>query len=541
MVWAVLLALLAAPAVAGESPAAPRKETVMVSMRDGVRLATDVYLPTGERPFPTILVRSPYNKDIGVGVGADGVKRSYAVAIQDTRGRSASEGENLPFDADGWDRHSDGLDTVNWLVRQSWCNGKIGTWGGSALAITQLLLAGTGTTNVTCQHLTVGAPSLYDDIVYPGGVFKKSLVEDWLRLTKFSTNALTIWTSHPNHDAYWRARELNGRYGRVNASAVHIGGWFDIFAQGTLDAYDGYQRQGGPLARGRQRLLLGPWTHGVLQDKAGDLTFPNGKKPPTASQDAWKWFDYQLRGATNVLGREPVVTYYVMGDVNDSTAPGNVWRTANQWPPVPAKPTWYYLHADRALTPQRSHRGAPLTYSYDPQNPAPTVGGPQLTIPAGPKDQRPLETRADVLAFSSEPLDKPLEVTGRVRVRLWAASDGPDTDFFAKLCDVYPDGKCFNVCEGQIRARHRQSFDREELLRPGRVYRFDIDLWSTSIVFNHGHRLRVLVTSSSAPGFDPNPNTGEPFRASARTRVARNTVYVDASHPSGILLPVVSN
>jgi putative CocE/NonD family hydrolase len=430
------------------------------------------------------------------------------------------------------------LDTVNWLRRQPWCNGKIGTWGGSAVGITQLLLAGAGTAPVTCQHITVGAPSLYHDTVWPGGVFKKSLVEDWLRLTKFNSNALVIWTSHPNHDAYWQNRELNGRYCHVNAPAVHIGGWFDIFAQGTLDAFNGYQNQGGKLARGRQRLLMGPWTHGVLQEKAGEFTFPGAKKPPTLSHDAWKWYDYQLRGLTNGLEREPAVTYYVMGDVSDTNAPGNIWRTANHWPPVPAKPTWYYLQADRSLQTRRPHPAAPLTFIYDPQNPAPTVGGPQLTLPAGPKDQQSLETRADVLVFTSEPLDKPLEVTGRVRVRLYAASDAPDTDFFAKLCDVYPDGRSFNICEGQLRARHRRSFAGEAKLKPGRVYPFDIDLWSTSIVFNRGHRLRVSVTSSSAPGFDPNPNTGEPFRANSRTQVAHNQVYLDAAHPSGVLLPL---
>jgi hypothetical protein len=170
----------------------------------------------------------------------------------------------------------------------------------------------------------------------------------------------------------------------------------------------------------------------------------------------------------------------------------------------------------------------------------PTLGGYQLTIPAGPKDQRPIEGRPDVLVFTSAPLAEPLEVTGRVRARLWVSSDAPDTDFFVRLCDVYPDGRSINICEGQLRARFREGFDREVPLRPGRVSPLDVDLWSTSIVFNRGHCLRVHVTSSSAPGSDPNPNTGDAFRARDYHRVARNVVYLDARRPSHVLLPVAA-
>lgn len=537
--YAPLLVLAWLSRLAAEpTPPPPAKQTVMVLMRDGTRLATDLFLPAGAGPFPTILIRTPYNKDAGAGLGAEGVRRGYAVVIQDTRGRFASEGSNLPFYGDGWDPYWDGFDTVAWLREQPWHNGKLGTWGGSAVGITQLLLAGAGTPGVTAQHITVGAPDLYEGI-YPGGVFKKSMIEDWLRLSKFSSNALPFWVSHPVRDAYWRARELEGRYALANAPAVHIGGWFDIFAQGTLDSFTGYQEHGGPRARGRQKLLMGPWTHGVLQDKAGDLTFPNGKKPPTDFHDTWKWFAHHLNGETNGVDTQPAIAYYVMGDTSDPTAPGNVWRTADRWPPVAARPTRFYLHEDRTLSRQPPGKAAPIAYTYDPNNPAPTLGGLQLTIPAGPKDQRPLEQRADVLVFTGEPLAAPLEVTGRVRVRLWASSDGPDTDFFARLCDVYPDGRVFNLCEGQIRARLRKSDTKEQLLKPGKVEPFDLDLWSTSVIFNRGHRVRLHVTSSSAPGYDPNPNTGEPFRASDRTRVARNTVYMDARRPSHLLLPVV--
>lgn len=516
-----------------------KKQTVMVPMRDGVRLATDVYFPEGEGPFPVILLRSPYDRKLGEGIAQDAARRGYVMVVQNTRGRFGSEGENLPFETDGWGKLRDGEDTVEWIARQPWCNGKIGTWGGSALGITQYLLAGTGTKKVTAQHITVGAPSLYHGVVYWGGVFRKAMIEDWLRISAFSPDALHLWTSHPTYDAYWRERDMTTRYRYTHAPAIHIGGWYDIFAQATIDAFVGMQTRGGPGARGKQKLLMGPWTHGVFQEKAGELTFPNAKNPPVTAHDIWKWFDHYLKGVDNGVDREPAVTYYVMGDVTDRSAPGNEWRTADRWPPVNATPTPFYLHPDRSLSVQKPEEGGMLSYTYDPKDPVPTVGGPRLTLPAGAMDQRRIESRPDVLVFTSEPLREPVEVTGRVKVILWASSDAPDTDFVAKLCDVYPDGRSINICEGILRARFREGFSREKLLQPGTPYRFEIDLWSTSIVFNKGHRIRVHITSSNAPAFDPNPNTGEPFRASERTRPAHNTIYMDTKRPSHILLPVV--
>jgi hypothetical protein len=528
-----------APSRAADPASNPpvEKQFFAVPMRDGVKLGTDVYLPATNGAFPVLLTRTPYNKALGTGPGEDGARHGYATVIQDTRGRFASEGANLAFDRD----IEDGFDTVEWIRQQPWCNGKIGTFGGSAGAITQLQLANSGNTNVLSQHLTVGAPSLYFDAVYAGGVFRKALVEDWLRISQFSPDALKLWVSHPGYDRYWQTRDLNAHYDRVHAAAVHIGGYFDIFAQGTIDAFVGYQEQGGPGARGRQKLIMGPWTHGVFSEKAGELTFPNAKRPPNNVRDQWRWFEHTLKGVDNGINREPTVTYYVMGDVSDSSAPGNTWRTANQWPPVPATPTEFYLRADHTISRTRPGTAATLDFIYDPANPVPTLGGPELTIPAGPKDQRSIESRADVLVFTSEPLAAPLEVTGRVRAKLWAASDAMDTDFFVRLCDVYPDGRSFNICDGRLRARFRKSFEHEQLLTPGEAYEFDVDLWSTSIIFNRGHRLRVHVTSSSVPGFDPNPNTGEALRHDTATKVAKNTIYCDGQHSSRLLLPVVDS
>lgn len=521
---------------AADEPAvvlAPVRQEHQVAMRDGVRLATDVWLSGTNGAYPVVLLRFPYNKANAAGLGRDGVARGYAVVAQDTSGRFASGGENLPFHRDV----ADGKDTVRWITEQSWCNGHIGTWGGSAGAITQFQLAVGGTGRLGAQYLVVGAPNLYD-VVYTGGVFRKALIEDWLRGTQFASNALAIWESHPSYDAYWEARDASRHYERIETPAVHVGGYWDIFAQGTLDAFVGYQTQGGPGARGRQRLLMGPWAHAVLQEKVGELTFREGDRPPGEVADAWRWFDHWLRDRDNGVRTDAAVTYYVLGDATDPAAPGNEWRTSDRWPPVATINTAYYFHGDRSLAARVPGDSAPMTYTYDPRDPAPTVGGIQLTLPAGPMDQAAVESRDDVLVFTSAVLTAPLEVTGRVRARLWVSSDAPDTDFFVRLCDVYPDGRSFNLCEGMLRARFRHGLDREEMLVLGEAVPLDIDVWSTSVIFAPGHRLRVHVTSSSAPGFDPNPNTGEPFRSSDRVRVARNTVYVDAARPSQVLLPV---
>jgi hypothetical protein len=231
------------------------------------------------------------------------------------------------------------------------------------------------------------------------------------------------------------------------------------------------------------------------------------------------------------------VHYYVMGDTDDKTAPGNFWRSADAWPP-PATETRFYFHADQSLEKEAPGEDGRLTYRYDPQDPVPTLGGQNLLISKGPMDQRPIEMRPDVLLFTSEPLSEPLEVTGRITATLSISSDCPDTDFTVKLCDVYPDGRSQLVTDGIRRASLRGSFEKREPLEPGQVYQLDVDLWSTSLVFNKGHRIRIAVSSSNAPRFEPNSNTGDPHPVSGKSRIATNTVHVSRTHPSLIRLPI---
>lgn len=533
----LLLAMLLVVPAAWLPAAAP--QTHLVAMRDGVKLATDVYVPAGEGPWPVIFLRFPYNKALGVGVGPEATKRGYVFVAQDTRGRFASEGENLPFDADGRaDGQWDGYDSAEWIAKQAWCNGKIGTWGGSAGAITQYFLAGTGQSNIVSQHLTVGTASLFQEGIYRGGIFRKAMIEDWLKGTQYAPHALDRWTTNYPYTQYWKDREITGHFGRVNATGVHIGGWFDIFAQATLDAFIGYQTKGGPGAKGKQKLIMGPWTHGVLVEKSGELTFPGANTTPGDGHDSWKWFAAALKSEANGLSESPQVTYYVMGAVGEVGAPGNEWRTADQWPPVKTRERLLHLRADRRAVFGDGSGGGSLSYTSDPANPVPSVGGYELTIPAGPRDQRSIESRPDVLVFTTEPLAEPLEVTGNVLARVRLASSAPDADLIVRLCDVYPDGRSFNICEGALRLRFRNGFEAGELL-PTEPVEVTIRLWPTSMIFNRGHRLRVHIASSSSPALEPNlqnglaPRTGSP-------QTAQLELMFDGARPH-LVLPVVAD
>ena len=520
-------------------PASRARRTVMVPMRDGTHLATDLYLPTGEGSWPVILMRTPYNKE-----GFDSKGRmltafnlhGYAVAVQDMRGRFASEGKDLAFLDCGWGDNQDGYDTVEWLARQPWCDGRVGTMGGSALGITQNLMAGARPPHLAAQHIGVAAFSLYHHTAYPGGVFRKSQVEGWLKNHGFHPDNLALMREHRLYDDFWRQLDADTRADQITAPAVHVGGWFDTFCQGTIDAYLSRQRRGGPGARGNQKLIIGPWTHGgQSRREQGELVFPADASRPPAIAEMRRWFDYWLKGKPSGVNETPAVAFYVMGDVDDPDAPGNHWRTASDWPPA-AESTRFYFHPEGLLSRESPGESeASRSFTFDPADPVPTRGGRNLNLPAGPMDQRPVEDRDDVLLFTTEPLTEPLEVTGRLKAVLWVRSSAPDTDFTVKLTDVYPDGRSMLIADGIRRCRFREGFEQEQLMTPGEVYRIEVDLWSTSILFNRGHRVRVVVSGSNYPRFDVNNNQADP---EAPPVAATNTLYLDAEHPSHIVLPV---
>lgn len=526
---AVMLVIIAA--VAGGVLA----ETVMVPMRDGVKLATDIHLPTGDGPWPTVLVRTPYNKDGVKGFAGDANQRGYVLVAQDFRGRFASEGDDYPvFLHGGWDEHQDGYDTVEWIAQQEWSNGKVGGFGVSAPGIALNMMAPSRPPHLVCCYASVAFSSMYHQSAYQGGAFRKSLLESWLALSKFSPKNLEMFRAHPDYDDFWRKLDPERMAGRVNVPFMFVGGWYDIFTAGTINSFVTINKQGDEGARGKCRLVMEPYGHG----RSDDLVFPNADHPQAA--DAWNWFDLWLKNDGKGIEAIPAVQYFVMGDPADPNTPGNQWRTADDWP-VPAEMKTVYFHTDNRLrlSPPQEMFGS-LSYKYDPTNPVPTIGGANLIISKGPKDQRPTEDRPDVLLFTSPPLDRHIEITGPVKVKLWASSTAPDTDFTAKLCDVYPDGRSMIVLDGILRAGHRNSMEKRDPMDPGKIYEFEIDLWSTSFVLSPGHRVRVAISSSNAPRFEPNPNTGKPSGTDNETQVATNTVYINTDHPSHILLPVAS-
>jgi len=514
-------------------------ETVMISMRDGKHLATDIYKPAGSGPFPVVLSRTPYDRTKHGG-GAPGFTREgWVFAVQDMRGRFASEGENLPFIGCGWGEHQDGADTVAWLKKQPWCNGSIGTIGASAGGITQNLLAGAAPEGLRAQHISVAAASLYSDAAYIGGAFRKADMENWLSRNKFAAEALTIMRAHPTYDDYWRTFDTSLKVGQMNVPAVHIGGWFDMFAQATIDAFVGRQYSGAAGARGTQKLVMGPWTHGIGKMPVGELRFPDAERIP-AAYDAARWFGHYLSNDANGVEKDPAVAYYVMGDAKTPGAPGNEWRYADDWP-LPATERAAYLTRDGGftLTKPADAGEAFCEFTFDPADPCPTVGGHNLTLDWGPMDQRRIEGRPDVLTFTSTPLEAPLEVTGRIRARVFISSSATDTDLSVRLCDVYPDGASYLFAEGMLRMRYRRSLEKPEALTPGKVEEVTVDCWSTSIVFNKGHRLRVAVTSSNYPRFDVNPGTGAVWTDTGEKVRQTNRIYCDAAHPSRLLLPII--
>jgi len=510
-------------------------KTIQVPMRDGVNLATEVFLPDGEGPWPTILIQTPYGRKSAAGLASQAHERGYALVSQDFRGRFDSEGVDYPvFVHNGWGEHQDGYDTVEWIASQEWSNGKVGGFGISAPGIALNMMAPSRPPHLVCCYVGVAFSSMYAQSAYQGGAFRKSLLENWLTGNKFDPKNLELIRAHPDYDDFWKAIDPERMAPRVNVPTLFLGGWYDIFTAGTINSFVTINKQGDKGARGKCRLVMEPYGHG----RSEDLVFPNVAHPKTA--DAWRWFDLWMKNDGKGIEEIPAVQYFVMGDPADPNTPGNKWKTADDWP-VPAEMKPVYFHTDNKLRlgPPTELFGS-LSYKYDPKDPVPTIGGANLTISKGPKDQRSIESRSDILLFTSPELDRHVEVTGPIKVKLWASSTARDTDFTAKLCDVYPDGRSMIVLDGILRASHRNSMGRSELMEPEKIYEFEIDLWSTSLVLSPGHRVRIAISSSNSPRFEPNPNTGKPSGVNGKTEVATNTIYMDANHPSHILLPVAA-
>jgi putative CocE/NonD family hydrolase len=360
------------------------------------------------------------------------------------------------------------------------------------------------------------------------------------------------WLAHPDHDAYWEAIRIESRYEQVQVPSLNVGGWYDIFLGGTIRNYLGMRARGGSAAaREGSRLLVGAWQHTLPPGSlvgVHDFGMRSADAVSPLRYDfhapIFRWFDHWLKGEANGVDDDPPVRFFAMG--------AGEWREVSDWPPPGVRLTDYFLSSggqanslrgDGVLTNAAPGEEPHDSYVYDPDAPVPTRGG-QLccypnSLPSGAFDQREVEQRPDVLVYSTPPLEQALEVTGPVRVVLWAASSATDTDFTAKLVDVAPDGYARNLTDGIVRARYREGTARKELIEPNRIYEYAIDLWATSNVFLAGHRIRLEIASSNFPRFDRNPNTGHPFGVDADLQTATQTIYHDAARPSRIVLPVV--
>ncbi len=551
------------------------EQGMRVKMRDGVSLIADVYRPKAPGRFPVLLERTPYNRR-DASTGTMLASHGYVVVLQDTRGRYDSEGEFYPFRYES----QDGYDTVEWAAALEYSDGKVGMFGGSYVGATQMLASISHPPHLTAIFPYVTASEYYEGWTYQSGALMQwfasswttGLVEDTLRrkaaalsrpkewidqlpvenyrlLALPEVGALAPyyrdWVEHERQDEYWRAWKISDRYPDTAVKALHAGGWHDLFLKGSIENYLG-MRKGAATAEARegQRLLVGPWAHAPTsaEGKVGDVTF--GKAAVLEMNETIiKWFDYALKGVRNEYAEGGPVRIFVMGD--------NIWRSEKEFPLARTTPTRFYLDSggtassasgDGSLGVESPKGRRPDTFEYDPTNPVPTIGGRLCCgagIPPGPFDQRPNESRRDVLVFTTPPLKQDLEATGYVRLELYAASSTVDTDFTALLADVDPSGYARFLTDGIVRARYRNSTEKAEPIEPGRVYRYEIDLWATSNVFKTGHRIRLYVSSSNFPRFNRNLNTGEQTFGSARALIAHQTVYHDAEHPSALVLPVI--
>jgi putative CocE/NonD family hydrolase len=558
---------------------------VRIPMRDGVTTSVDIYRPDAEGRFPAVLVRSPYSNNTEANVAQSRwfAERGYVYLYEDVRGKYDSAGDFYPF------RHEpdDGFDVDEWIGRQPWFNGKLGTRGGSYTGFTQWGQAIRGSKYLTAMAPQVTTPDIYGNWFYIDGALNYAFALSWGavfidgRVSQATGNAVDWvqtyrhlpildapmraghraphyrdWVTHPTRDAYWDRVSFERDYDKVAVPMLNVGGWYDIFVRGMIKD-DAAVRANGrtEAARTGKRMMIGPWIHGGgLRNNVpvGAAAPPDATDfGPDAAVDLDKvylrWFDYWLKGIDNGVMREPPIKIFVMGE--------NKWRYEHEWPLARAAATKYYLssggrantlHGDgRLSTTPPAAGGAPAdTYVYDPANPVPTLGGNSCCAaitPVGPWDQRAAERRDDVLVFSSDVLDAPVEVTGPVTMTLYAATSARDTDWTAKLVDVAPDGFARNVQEGILRARYRDTRGQQPgtLVEPGRVYEYAIDMWAASNTFLPGHRIRLEVSSSNFPRFDRNLNTGEDTATGSRIEKATQTVHHSPRYPSHVVLPIV--
>ena len=573
---------------AQQSPAVPDvivQRGVSMKTRDGVKLYADIYRPNSEEKFPVILMRTPYDKSVGWAAGpAEGMaRRGYVIILQDVRGRYTSEGEWYPF------RHeqADGYDAVEWAASLPYSNGKVGMMGGSYVGATQMLAAVAQPPHLVAIAPNITASNYHSNWTYQGGAFEQWFDQNWTsqlaqnslqRLIEENTDArkgvpvlpiadypvfnfgqlpadaqLTAkiapyyadWLAHPDYDEYWKQWSIEENFSKIQVPMLQVGGWYDIFLGGTLRNYMGGKAHGATdAARTQQHLLIEIGGHAGFGRRIGDVDFGPHALENYYNDVILDWYDFMLKGTKNEFATDKPVKVFTMG-VNE-------YRQLDDWPPPQAQYTKYYLHStgkanslrgDGSLSTTAQKAEPSDSYVYDPKDPVPTFGGPlccdQKHMEPGPRDQRAVENRDDVLVYSTAPLTHDLDLTGPVTATLWVKSSAVDTDFTAKLVDVSPEGLATDLTEGILRMRYRDSQEHASFMNPGQIYQITVDLWATSNVFLKGHSIRLEVASSNFPRFDRNLNTGEEIRFARTSVPATNVILHDAQHPSALVLPVM--
>ena len=536
-----------------------------VPMRDRVELSADVYRPEAPGRYPVILNRTPYTKTSGSTLRSAKyfVANGYVFVSMDVRGRGDSDGTFVPYKADGLD----GYDAIEWCAAQPWSTGKVGTLGGSYNGVIQWLTA-----VHQPPHLAAMVPMVSPSdpfVEFPTGLPIPQLLS-WYHITagKVSQNMEAVdWTKlywhlpiftmdeamgrpnknwkdfveHSKLDSYWEPLRYQNKFDRVKVPVLGISGWYDDEQIGTPLNFAGMTSKTiDEKVRRTQRLLMGPWPHAINStSKLGEVDF--GSTAIIDLNNTWlRWFDYWLKGIDNGVMQEAPVRIFVMGE--------NVWRNENEWPMARTKWTKYFLRSSGRANTLNGNGSLSITepatevadsYKYDPTNPVPFLTSPSFAQIGGPDDYRKVEEREDVLVYSTEPLLEDMEVCGPIKVKLFASSSARDTDFMAKLIDVWPNGFAQRLTDGMVRARFRDGMDKPSLIEPGRAYGYDIDLWNTCQLYKKGHRVRLEISSSAFPKYDRNPNTGEQLGKTTAMQVAEQKIYHDSGNASYVLLPIV--
>ena len=558
---------------------------IPVPMRDGVNLSADIWLPAssqGDGPWPALLLRTIYDNQEPryMGWTRKFIERGYSVVVQDCRGRGDSGGEWEPYVCE----LNDGYDTHEWVGQQSWCDGNVGTFGLSYPGFTQTLPA-----SLRSKYLKAVAPIASQQDNYGhhrvNGVIHHSVSltflnmlghsmqseslkhydqQEFFKTLPIDTAMEVVTRTHPyykgvidheQYDDWWDSYSLRNKYSEMAVPSLFITGWFDSLSHENFKLFNGWTTQARTEdARKKTKLIVGPWSHQVS---------PWGREPMGENgeyqdrtfgrQGLWDivdmhthWYDQRLKGIDTGIDDEPPIKLFVMGQ--------NEWRYENEWPLARTEWTKYHLHGtgdsagtggwlstDLAAIDETADR-----FTYDPADPVPSWGAQYQSLDlCGPRDRTAIEQRADVLTFTSAVLTQAVEVTGPVTATIWASSDALDTDFTAALVDVEPapedgeEGRPIILCEGIVRARFRNGTDNPEMMAPGEIYEFDIDMWDTSNLFEEGHRIRVEISSSNFPRYNRNLNSGNPIATDTEITVANQQVYHDSLHPSHITLPVI--